>query len=439
MLVKRYFAHDMQEAMDMIVKELGSDAIILNTQKTRKKGWENLFKKPVLEVMVAYDPAKIPAKRVIPAPPAANGFTLKPPRRNGNSYQSNAYNNVASGGAPLRGEGNGQSKTPAAETEGEGHSNFAPLIIKTQVKDMEGIQHHDQTARLAQLDSRLNSLNNILSEFISKFSYVKREVTYDFSADVEKLFLQLLAEQVKEEFAHSLAKEAEIILKKTPETTALEAMEHLIIEKLGSPAPVQTKKFRQKVIVLIGPTGVGKTTSLVKLAADFSVKHKKKVGIINTDTYRIAAQEQLKTYSDILSIPLHMIYKVDEMVQVLENMSDRDIIFVDTAGKRPGDKQHMEDISKMLAFDSPLDILLCVPVSISFEALKEVIDSYAFIDDFKLIITKMDETKYRGMILNLCWYANKPLAYATTGQNVPDDIEIINIQNIADGLLGNKQ
>lgn len=445
MQVKRYFAKDMQEAMDTIIKELGSEAIVLSSRKTRKKGVSNLFKKPVLEVMVAYDPAQIPtAKKSNGSPKAFHSIynnkanNSLPPQNN--SYQKNAYQqNFAKSfqNAGYEEPPELPQIAPPAQIEESraAEKKFEPLLIKSASPPV-GELEQDQLERLSKLDSRLESLDNMLSEFMQKFSYIKRDVTYDFSEGVNKLFSGLLENQVQEEFAHSLAKDADLILKKKPETTALEVMEHLILEKLGSPDPIQTKKFQQKVILLIGPTGVGKTTSLVKLAANFSIKQKKKVGIINTDTYRIAAQEQLKTYADILSIPLNIVYKIDELSEIMETMADRDVIFIDTAGKRPGDEQHRLDITKIIEFTAPADVLLCIPVSISFEALKEVVDTYDFIDSFKLIITKLDETKYRGMILNLCWYANKPLAYVTTGQNVPDDIENIDVQYIVNNLLG---
>jgi flagellar biosynthesis protein FlhF len=186
---------------------------------------------------------------------------------------------------------------------------------------------------------------------------------------------------------------------------------------------------------VIGPTGVGKTKTIVKLAADFAIKQKKKVGIINTDTYRIAAQEQLKTYSDILDIPLSIVYQISEIGQTISETSDREIVFIHTAGKCPGDLQHKEDIKAIMEYAAPDEVLLCLSAPTSFPALKEILDSYNYIDNFKLLITKLDETKYRGMILNLCWYTKKKLAYITTGQNVPDDIEQADTSAITNHLL----
>ena len=377
MLVKRYHAKDMQQAMDTVIRELGSDAVILNSRKVRKKGMKNLFRKPILEVMVAYDPADIPAAK----------------KQNVSYNTSNADK--------------GSKQKPAAVNSG----------------------------KIEQLDKRIDSIDSMLSEFIEKFSFVKRDITYDYPEKLQELLIKMVDNQVREELAHSLAKQTERILRKMPDSSVEEILEHLIIEQLGRPEPILHKKFSQKVILVLGPTGVGKTTTIVKLAADFSVKQKKKVGIINTDTYRIGAQEQLQTYADILDVPLQVIYWVDEIQAVLENMSDRDIIFVDTAGKRPGDEQHKDDVLKMVEILKPEDTLLCLSASTGFASIREIVDTYGFVGDYRLLITKLDETKYRGSLLNISWYSQRPLAYTTTGQSVPDDIEIVNVEMIAKQIL----
>jgi len=383
MLVKRYHANDMQQAMDTVIRELGSDAVILNSRKVRKKGLKNLFRKPILEVMVAYDPANVPAVKKL---------------------------NFSQG-------------TPSASTTQKEQNKAADAISKEQ---------------LERLDMRIGEIDEMLSGFIDKFSYVKRDITYDYPEEVQELLQRMIENQVREELAHSLAKETESLLRKQPGTSAAEVLEHLILEQLGRPEPILHKKFTQKVVLVLGPTGVGKTTTIVKLAAEFSVKQKKKIGIINTDTFRIGAQEQLQTYADIMGIPMQVVYRADELDEALESMSDRDLVFVDTAGKRPGDEQHKEDILDIVRIMKPEDILLCLASTTGFASIKEIIDTYGFVDEYRLLITKLDETKYRGLLLNISWYAQKPLAYVTTGQNVPDDIEIVNVESIAKQIISSQ-
>jgi flagellar biosynthesis protein FlhF len=282
MLVKRYRAKDMQEAMDTVIRELGSDAVILSNRKVRKKGLRYLFQKPLQEVMVAYDPAKIPIAKKI------------------NSAYS-AY-------------------IPKPQPEEKGDDRLQKAVEQNK-------------EQIAIIDSRIETLDRMLGGFIDKFAFVKREITYDYAPEVEELLALLIGNQVREELAHMLARETEQILKKQQGARAKEVLEHLILEELGESEPIHPKKFNQTVVLVLGPTGVGKTTTIVKLAANFSVNLKKKVGIVNTDTYRIAAQEQLNTYSDILDIPLSVIYQANEIGQTLKDMQDREIIFIDTAGK----------------------------------------------------------------------------------------------------------
>ena len=374
MLVKRYHANDMQQVMDTVRRELGSDAVILNSTRIKKKGFKNIFSKPVFEVMVAYDPANVPSAK-----------------RFSDSFQQST---------PEKGQ---KEKNKAAAFSNE---------------------------QLERLDKRIDSIDSLLSDFIEKFSFVKREVTYDYPEEVQELLLKMIDAQVREELAHSLAKETEMMLRKQPGANAAEVLEHLILEQFGRAEPILHKKFTQKIILVLGPTGVGKTTTIVKLAADFSVRQKKKVGIINTDTFRIGAQEQLQTYADILGVPLQVVYWPDELDTAMQNMTDRDIIFVDTAGKRPGDEQHKEDLLEIVRILKPEDILLCLSATTGFASIKEMVDTYGFVDDYRLMITKLDETRYRGPLLNISWYTQKPLAYVTTGQNVPDDIEVVDVESI---------
>jgi flagellar biosynthesis protein FlhF len=395
MLVKRYHAKDMSQAMVQIVKELGSDAVILSNRKVRKKGFQNYFKPRILEVMVAYDPALIPSARPVKE---KQMLPSAPPDKEERAAQA----------------------AQAAET-----AKAVPQALSPEVS----------SEQFARLDKRIDSLDEVLGNFIRRFEYVKRDVTFDYPEEIQALVCNLVENQVREELAHNIAKETDAIWRKQNDTNAEEVMEQVIAEIVGTPSPVVHKKFKQKVILMLGPTGVGKTTSIVKLAADFAITQKKKVGIINTDTYRIAAQEQLRTYADILNISLSVVYDMSDLQAEMNFMSDREVVFIDTAGKRPGDEKHTEDVRKIIKTCEPEDILLCIPATVNFPALKEVVDAYSFIENYKLLVTKIDETRFRGMILNLCWYTKKPLSYFTNGQDVPDDIEKIDAEKLARDLL----
>jgi len=408
MQVKRYHAENMKQAMDAAIRELGSDAVMLTHSKVRRKGLKNIFRKPILEVQFAYDPSNTPSAKKVSMP-----YTPPPMDFANNLAQSSAqYGDTQYGNAP--------GNLSLGGDKGWGQKGKTPAVSSEQFE---------------QLDKRMNSFESMLTDFLDKFTYVKRDITYDYPEEVEELLGRLIEAQVREELAHSLAKQAEQMIKQQPGVNATEVIEHLLLEQFGRSEPILHKKFTQKVILVLGPTGVGKTTSIVKLAADFAVKQKKNVGIINTDTYRIGAQEQLQTYADILGVPIQVVYHPHELDEAMENMSDRDIIFIDTAGKRPGDEQHKEDLLEIVRMLKPEDILLCLSATTSFSSIKEMVDTYGFLDNYRVMITKLDETKYRGTILNISWYTQKPLAYVTTGQDVPDDIEIADIEALVKQIV----
>ena len=439
MLVKRYHAKDMQQAMDTVLKELGPDAVILNSRKIRKKGFKNMFKKPIIEVMVAYDPEKTPAAKKLNSSLAA--FPKEPIRKDtapvsSDSAPTQPFAPQPFVPKPLSPSPSLSSSLPLVPPSPPLAPPTPPLVQSSAFFEPHSSKTAEQNSEhLNILDKRIDSIDEMLSDFVSKFSHVKRDITYDYPDDIEALLCKMLDNQVEDELAHKLAREAEQMMKKQPEANAMEIMEHLILENIGKPDPIEHKKFTQKIILVFGATGVGKTTTIVKLAADFSVKQRRKIGIINTDTYRIGAQEQLTTYSNILETPLEVIYDMKDLAGALEKMSDRDIIFIDTAGKRPGDEQHKKDIQDIINIANPEDLLLCLSASTSFATVRETVDAYKFIDNYRLMVTKLDETKYRGILLNICWYTQKTLAYVTTGQNVPDDIETINVESIADQIL----
>jgi len=405
MQVKRYHAENMKQAMDAAIRELGSDAVMMTQRKVRKKGLKNLFRKAVWEVQFAYDPANIPSAKKLKDTYAMQDSDM------GGGIQGGI---PLSGGLPLGGGG-------VDKGWGSKENKSKPTAVSSE--------------QFEQLDKRMNSFESMLTDFLGKFTYMKREITYDYPEEIQDLLGKMIEAQVREELAHSLAKQAEQLLRQQPGANAAEIMEHLLLEQFGRAEPILHKKFTQKVILVLGPTGVGKTTSIVKLAADFAVKQKKNVGIINTDTYRIGAQEQLQTYADILGVPLQVVYHIHELEGAMENMSDRDMIFVDTAGKRPGDEQHKDDLLDIVRILKPEDILLCLAATTSFSSVKEMVDTYGFVDDYRIMLTKVDETRYRGSILNISWYTQKPLAYITTGQDVPDDIEVADIEALVKQIV----
>ena len=188
----------------------------------------------------------------------------------------------------------------------------------------------------------------------------------------------------------------------------------------------------------VGNTGVGKTTTMAKLASVFNLEEKMKIAMLSVDTYRIAAIEQIKTYANILNTPMKVVYTPEEMKQYINDFSDCDLIFVDTAGRSHNNNEQKNDLSKIIECVEGYEkeIFLVVSATTKYTDLINIAKSYGEMFDYKIIFTKLDETRGLGNILNLKLDTNKPLSYVTWGQNVPDDMGLLNPQIIAKQLLG---
>ena len=180
----------------------------------------------------------------------------------------------------------------------------------------------------------------------------------------------------------------------------------------------------------VGPTGVGKTTTIAKIASDIKLENKAQVALVTADTYRIAAVEQLRVYANILDIPLSVIYTNNELSQGIRELDNKDVILVDTAGRSHKNAKQFEE---MLQLIQEVEIK---SQTTKYKDLAGICKTYEKLGKIKIIFTKIDETIDLGNILNIAMLTGNPLSYATFGQNVPDDIKVIDVQGIAKHLLG---
>lgn len=192
----------------------------------------------------------------------------------------------------------------------------------------------------------------------------------------------------------------------------------------------------------MGPTGVGKTTTIAKIASSYRVEQNKKVALLTADTYRIAAAEQLRTYANILEVPFRVVYTAQEISQAIEDFNDYDYVLVDTTGHSPNNEAQREGMAELVSSvetTARKEIFLVLSASTKYRDLMKIADTYKEIADYKLIFTKLDETSTLGNIYNLKMYTGAQLSYVTYGQNVPDDIEYFNPQSTVKQLLGGKR
>ena len=254
------------------------------------------------------------------------------------------------------------------------------------------------------------------------------------------LMNQLLNNEVDEKYAELLVQELENVpLKQDAIDTILANVYQRIVLKLGQPEVIEIAENKgPKVCFFVGSTGVGKTTTIAKIASMYKLEKKAKVALVTSDTYRIAAVEQLKTYANILSLPIRVVYTPEEMQNAVEDYWDYDLIIVDTAGRSHKNTEQCDELRKLIdSVDKELrEVYLVLSATTKYKDMKHITKTYSDIEDYRLIFTKLDETSCYGNILNIRMDTKAPLSYVTCGQVVPDDIETINAQMIAKQLIG---
>ncbi len=410
MELKKFYADNMQEALKKIKNDLGPDAVIISSKMVRaQKGLKGLFSKKMIEVVVSYDETESKKKP---------GLTYSRPSFS-DSMAPFGDKPVFSENKPIfAGKPAGEAKEPK------------DFLAELQASRLNG------GASAAGLDEKIGEIKEMLSQFTDKIGYYNNVVEPSYTPDVNVLYKKLVESDMDRDLAHEVCLETQQISEKMnarPE----EVMRSILKDILGQPLYFQHTKYRQRVIMLVGPTGVGKTTTLVKMASFMAVRDRLNVGIINTDVYRVAAQEHLKAYSEILNTTLKTIYKPEEIKEAIKEMDKMDVILIDTAGKLSKDKAYQEEIKCLVEVGDIDEIYLTISASTSEKVLRSIIKDYEFLKDFRVIITKMDEVLNRGILFFISKVSRRPLSYITTGQNVPDDIMQVNPEEVIDTILGN--
>ncbi|HCL04062.1 MAG TPA: flagellar biosynthesis protein FlhF, partial [Lachnoclostridium phytofermentans] len=346
-----------------------------------------------------------------------------------------------------------------AQNDGANHSNdnirntpqfdssFNRGFHVTQAKEELGLVKEPSA-----IEEKLNNLQNMLEEQLIKTVKHEEKVEVKEKRKVEEkssnlscvqlVYNQLMSHDIDEKYANQIIAEIEPTLKKdTTIDSILGSFYQKIILKLGQPKTIDYSGGKPKFIYFIGPTGVGKTTTIAKIASSYKVGKQAKIALITSDTYRIAAVEQLRTYADILDVPLRVIYSETEMGEAIDEFKDYDLVLIDTAGRSHKSKEQRDDIDKLVHIvpEEDREVYLVLSATTKYKDLVRIAETYSDIVNYRLIFTKLDETIGIGNIFNIRMYTNAPLSYATFGQNVPDDIEKIDAQNIARQLLGGNE
>ncbi|MCX7747014.1 MAG: flagellar biosynthesis protein FlhF [Clostridia bacterium] len=401
MKIRRYLGSNTQEAILKVKMDLGNDAIILNTRKVRKKGLFSFFTKPMVEVLAAID----------------------------EDYGSKKEKNTSSRDEKKE-VMKEEKSTPKVSEKDEKISELESKVINMEsmlqkiYEQFQGNGNKQQAAASQQQDVQ---------------TVLKQDENKKESSKVLQLFHNNL---VKSEIEADIAKKImDVVREKLGENASMNEAASLIYKlisgMLGKPETINMRNDgKPTVVIFVGPTGVGKTTTLAKIAANYALNYKKKVGLITADTYRIAAVEQLKTYAEILGLPITVAYSAIEIKDAIHHYSDKELILIDTAGRSYRNKSQFEELKSLVLASEADEVYLVLSSTTSMRNCKEIVSNYSFLKDYKLIFTKLDETLTNGIILNTRHITGKKVSYITTGQCVPDDIEIANIDKITKNLLG---
>ena len=416
MTINKYQGKTKEEAIEKAKQELGEGAVVMNVKEIKPTGMFKAWKSSVFEVTAAreekenfVDPrqvADLTAKTVKTLNLAADE-NISP-----KEFLNDRTSDILSG-----------------------HLTNAPEL---HAKDG--------------LEKRLENLSNILEKQLSveesrqkevKEAEKERQVVNPEGLQfIKMLYRTLLENEVNEKYVNQILDEAEKVMHSGSSVDAiLSNVYQKMILKLGQPDTICVSGKKPRIIFFVGPTGVGKTTTIAKIASKYKLEMGMKIAFLTADTYRIAATEQLRVYANILDAPMSIIYSAEEMNAAIERVSEYDLIFVDTAGFSHKNDEQCNDMKKMLAgLDAAYEreVYLVVSATTKYKDLLEIADRYKEIADYKLIFTKLDETEAYGNIYNIKMYSGAPLSYMTNGQNVPDDIEEFNTQKIVKQLLGGR-
>ncbi|WP_123053509.1 flagellar biosynthesis protein FlhF [Clostridium sp. JN-1] len=382
MIIKRYIASNMGEALNRIKYELGKDAIIISQRRVRRKGGLfGLFSKKGVEVTAAI-----------------NSDNSTSSKRDSNINVQNSIN-------AIRRVINNTVEGSKPSTEVSKPSRNK-VIDKVDSKNDDGLIKEMHEMR-GMLDEMMHiSLKGTKSELQINLENI--DIDENIAEDIVNSVNSIKDDRTEQEKLKDIVK------------SSIKVADNVL----------------QDVVILVGPTGVGKTTTIAKLSGRLALIEKKKVGLLTIDTYRIGAVEQLKTYADIMNIPFKVVFTIKEMEAAVKSMEDCDVILIDTTGRS---SKNVMQISELRAFMEKVNVNsvhLVISCTTKNRDIDIIANGYRCLNYNNVIITKLDETSTYGSILNICNKTGKPISFVTTGQNVPDDIRLMSSKELASLVLG---
>jgi flagellar biosynthesis protein FlhF len=390
MEVKTYRAKSLQEALQLVRRDLGPEAAVLHTREV-SGGLLGLIGGRQVEVMASVD-VDVPSRFAAPA------------RMPDDSSQRNTENQAG-------------WRNDSQETSSPAHCIDYRAKFREDLKD----QLDDLHSMVEELCHR--SENSTRHELAEPFTSLLAElVDADVPGEDARELIERLRTRVEPEDLDDLP------LLKT-------RLARLLEDEIPCSGPIRVWSGSRRLVALVGPTGVGKTTTIAKLAAHFHLREKRRVGLITVDTYRIAAVDQLRTYADIIDLPMEVVATPREMRTALAKLSELELVLLDTAGRSPSDDLKIQELRALLAEAHADEVHLVLSSVASPSSIRNAAEQFAAVGVTGLMLTKLDEATGIGSLLPMLRAGKTPLSYVTTGQNVPDDIAPANARQLARRML----
>lgn len=400
MKLKTYQAASMSEALAQVKRDLGRDAVIVRTRTFRKGGFLGWIGGRSMWEITA-------------------------------SQNANLLNKPA--GTYVSQDAGVQGKTPVAAAPSQAPAPQAALSATPAA----AAPTPRREVAVEPVSAQVTEIRRMMETLLALQSGQHGPAT---STDLKDIRLQLIRQEVSEEVVDELIRE--LCLQLTGKELAdgqllrnklMDLMVAKVITFDAAAAP--WPQGRPKVAAFIGPTGVGKTTTIAKLAANFKIREGKKVGMITIDTFRIAAVDQLKIYAEIIDVPLQVVLTAGELRAAIDSMKDFDIILLDTAGRSQNDRLRIGQLSGFLKAAQPDEIHLVMAANSNRSAIISTLERFLQLGVNRIIMTKLDEATACGAVLNVAAVGKLPISYVTTGQDVPDDIHPADPAHLARCIL----
>ena len=423
----------MREALAKVRKELGPEAAVLHTREVRRSGLMGWLSRGRVIEITASDTVNVPSrlperkKQAHTQPASSTSVAARPKHQDVEldiSLPAMSYPPSAR-----------KSASPPASSTSENASN---AFDQTRSELGFGQAHLEQDYR-AKFRSALKGQDESLTSMVEQLSQEPAQKSQtELPEALFHVYTDLIEADVSEEAARELMERLRREL--SPEEfqhlpAVKNRMAQLIESEMQEHGPIRTWQGKQRIVALVGPTGVGKTTTVAKLAANYRLREKLRVGLITVDTYRIAAVEQLRTYADIIDLPMEVVSTPREMREAVARMHDMDLILMDTAGRSPRDEVKIQELKSLLSEAGADEVHLVLSSVASANNLASTAEKFAPAGTTALIMTKLDEASALGNLLPLLRKSRLPMSYLTNGQNVPDDIAVADKRRLARSIL----